>query len=95
MILSEVMPDRDKSQAVMVVPILAPRMTPTDWVRLMMPELTKPTHMTMVAPEDWIKAVTSIPRRAAFHLLEVRVSRIFSRRPEDTFLSESPRYWIP
>ena len=88
-------PDSDRSHAVIVVPILAPRMTPTDCSRLMIPEFTKPTHMTIVAPDDWMTAVTSIPRSAAFHLLLVRPSRIFSSLPPDTFFSASPKYSIP
>ncbi len=42
----------DSSQAVMVVPTLAPIVTPTDCSSVIMPELTRPTTMTTVAPED-------------------------------------------
>ena len=70
--LSLWMPVVDRSQAVMVVPMLAPRITPTDCSSVMIWELTKPTTMTIVAPEDWMTAVTRVPRSAAFHLLEVR-----------------------
>ena len=37
---------------VMVVPMLAPMMTPVAWARLRMPALRKPITMTVVAEED-------------------------------------------
>ena len=46
------MPVSDRIQLVMVVPILAPMMTPAACDRRMMPELTKPTTITVVAEED-------------------------------------------
>ena len=39
-------------QAVNVVPRLAPRITPTACLRLMIPELTRPTTMTVEADDD-------------------------------------------
>ena len=45
-------PKKATIQAVMVVPILAPKMIPTDWVRLKSPAFTKETTITVVAPED-------------------------------------------
>ena len=42
----------DRIQAVTVVPILEPMMTPTACFRVIMPELTKPTTMTVVAELD-------------------------------------------
>ena len=50
--LSPEMPARERSQEVIVVPILAPMMMPTDCESCIMPELTKPTTMTVVAEED-------------------------------------------
>ena len=47
--------------AVMVVPMLAPMMTPTDWARDMSPAEMKPTTSTVVTEEDWITAVTRAP----------------------------------
>ena len=46
----------------MVVPILAPMIIHTAWRRVIMPELTKPTTITEVAEEDWMMAVTPVPR---------------------------------
>ena len=40
------------SQAVVVVPILAPKITPKDWDKFNRPALAKPTTMTVVAEED-------------------------------------------
>ena len=54
---------RDSSQALAVVPRLAPRITLTAWERLMIPELTKPTTMTVVVEEDCTSAVTPTPKR--------------------------------
>ncbi len=46
------MADRERSQAVTVVPMLAPMITPTACCSVMIWELTKPTTMTIVAPDD-------------------------------------------
>ena len=45
-------PDRRRICAVIVVPILAPRITPTDCLSVMIPAFTKPTTITVVADED-------------------------------------------
>ena len=45
------MPVSYSSHEVMVVPMFAPMMTPTAWPSFMMPELTNPTTMTVVADE--------------------------------------------
>ena len=65
----------DTIQLVTVVPILAPMMMPTAWVRLMMPALTKPTTMTVVAEELWIMAVTAAPTRTPSRRLLVSTPR--------------------
>lgn len=49
--------------------MFAPIMTPAACDRRMMPELTKPTTITVVAEEDWITAVTAAPSKTAFSLL--------------------------
>ena len=46
------MPDRDKIHAVSVVPISEPKITPTVWGSSMIPELTKPMSMTVMADDD-------------------------------------------
>ena len=51
--------------AVMVVPMLAPKMIPTACCKLINPALMKPKTMTVVADEDWITAVTIVPANTA------------------------------
>ena len=93
--LSLWIPVRLKIQDVTVVPIFAPMIIPTTWESFMIPEFTKPTTITVVADEDWITAVTPIPRRTALIGLDVRVSRIRSSFPPATFASPSPIKFIP
>ena len=45
-------PVRLRSQAVTVVPTFAPRMTPTACESFIIPELTKPITITVVADDD-------------------------------------------
>ena len=49
--LSPEIPPRLRIHAVTVVPILAPIITPIDCFRVIIPELTKPTTITVVADE--------------------------------------------
>ncbi len=50
--------------------------------KVIMPELTKPTTMTVVAEEDWITAVIPAPTATPRKRLDVRRSRIcFIRLP--------------
>ena len=51
--------------AVVVVPILAPKMTGIACWRVMSPAFTKPTSMTVSALELWMSAVTHDPREEA------------------------------
>ncbi len=75
--LSPLTDTRDKSHDVIVVPMLAPIITPTAWCSVMIPEFTKPTTITVVAEEDWITAVTPAPRRTPFTVLEVMFPSLF------------------
>ncbi len=63
------MPVRLKIHDVIVVPTLAPIMIPMAWDSFIIPELTNPTTITVVAEEDWITAVTPAPNSTARHLL--------------------------
>ena len=47
----------------MVVPTLAPRITPMAWLRVMTPEEMKPTTSTVVTDDDWMTAVTPAPEQ--------------------------------
>ena len=50
--LSPCTPDSDSIHAVIVVPILAPIITLIDCANFIIPELTKPTTITVVAEDD-------------------------------------------
>ena len=93
--LSLCIPVRLKIQEVIVVPILAPMITPTACDNFMIPEFTKPTTITVVAEDDWITAVTPAPKSTAFIGFEVRFSRIFSSFPPETFARPSHIAFIP
>ena len=70
------------SWPVMVVPTFAPMMIHTACRRVIMPELTKPTTMTVVAEEDWITAVMPAPTATPSRRLLVNRSKIrFMRLP--------------
>ena len=83
--LSDEMSPRRRIWAVMVVPMLAPMMMPTVCSSFMMPELTKPTHMMVVAAELWTRPVTRAPMSTLINRLLVSRSRMDSRRPLDSF----------
>ena len=89
------MPVKDKIQGVTVVPTLAPITTGMPWESCMMPELTKPTTMTVVAEELWMTAVTAAPKATALKGCRVRFSRIGRRRRPARFSSDSPMICIP
>lgn len=93
--LSPLRPDKDKIQAVMVVPMLAPMMTGTAWVSWTTPELTKATTMTVTADEDWITAVTPVPKTTALNFDEVKRVNNCSRRPLERLAKPSPKICIP
>ena len=50
--LSDSTPTRVKIQAVMVVPMLEPMMTPIVWLIDIIPEFTRPTSITVTAEDD-------------------------------------------
>ena len=68
---SPLMPPRLSSHAVTVVPMFAPMMTPMACFKVISPEFTKPTTMTVVADELWIMAVTTRPVRKPVIVLPV------------------------
>lgn len=76
-ILSPSMPVRLKIQEVIVVPTLAPIITPMARESFIMPELTKPTTITVVADEDCITAVTKAPTIKPLKVLEVIFQAFF------------------
>ena len=80
--LSPLMPLRLKSQAVTVVPMLAPMITPMACRSAMRPEFTKPTTITVVAEDDCITEVIPNPVRTPLKGFEVILeSRVRSLLP--------------
>ena len=75
-----------------VVPISAPRITPSDWRKLTRPAETKPISMSVVAEEDWISAVASAPEQTADRRVRValvsRCRRCAARRALEPLAAE-------
>ena len=86
---------RVRIQPVAVVPMLAPMTMPTALESCMIPALTKPTTMTVVAEDDWITAVTSAPSSTPLMGLEVSLPKMVSRRLPATRFSPSPSRLMP
>ena len=75
-------PARLKIHAVTVVPIFAPIITLMDCFRVISPELTNPTTMTVVADELWMIAVTPSPVKSpANRLVVIRPRSAFNLLP--------------
>ena len=90
-----VMPVRLNSHAVTVVPILAPMMTLIACFKVINPEFTKPTTMTVVADELWMTAVIPNPVRRPTIRLDVSLLRS-ERRLLPALLSKAcPMIFIP
>ena len=86
-IVSLSMPDRDRIHAVRVVPTLEPMMMPMLWPSSRMPELTRPTSMTVTAPEDWMAIVMPAPSSRPLMGVEVIFLISCSMRPPASFSS--------
>ena len=81
--------------AVMAVPTLAPRTMPTDWRKVRNPAPTRPTVRTMVAVEDWIMQVTSMPNRKPMAGRLVTLARAAFMAPPEELFRPSPIIRIP
>ena len=88
-------PARDRIHAVSVVPISEPKITPTVCGSSMMPELTKPTSMTVIADDDWMAIVITAPTARPLNLLSVALFRSFSSLPPAVFFKDSDSSLIP
>ena len=73
--MSILKPNREMIQAVTVVPILAPIITPIALARESNPAFTILTTITVVPLEDWIRAVMMIPVSTRLKRVEVIDSR--------------------
>ncbi len=93
--LSLSIPARLSTHDVTVVPILAPIIIPTACPSCIIPELTNPTTITVVAEEDCITAVTIAPSSTASEVFDVNFSSIPSSFPPDVLASPSPMICIP
>ena len=88
------MPERERIHAVSVVPIFAPKMTYSVWPNFMIPELTRPTSITVTAEEDCTAMVMAAPSSRLTQGLAVIVfsscsslpPAIFSRLLDITFI---------
>jgi hypothetical protein len=75
---------------VIVVPILAPMITPTDCGSDISPAEMKPTRRTVVTDDDWITAVTTAPVPTPAKRLTVSLARmLFMRSPATAFSATS------
>ena len=93
--LSPCRPVRLKIQEVIVVPTLAPMIMPIAWLSFMIPALTNPTTITVVAEDDWITAVTAAPSKNPFTGFAVNFSRMVFNFPPACFSSPSPITCMP
>ena len=84
-ILSLSMPAKLKIHAVRVVPIFEPIMTPTVPSRVIIPELTSPTSITVTAEEDCTATVMATPSPRLLKGLDVILRRVVSSLPPKHF----------
>lgn len=93
--ISTLNPKIEIIQAVTVVPILAPMMTLIDSARVSNPAFTKLTTITVVAEEDWIRAVINTPVKTPVTLLVVIAVKILRSLSPATFCKPSLIIFIP
>ena len=89
------MPDRERIQAVRVVPTLEPMMTPTVCPSSIMPEFTRPTSITVMALEDWMAMVMPAPSSRLLNRLSVIFRSICSSLPPASFSSRDDMRDMP
>ena len=73
--MSALNPSQATNQAVTVVPMLAPIITPIACTKVRRPAFTKLTTITVVADEDWMMAVIPRPVITRLKGLEVMAER--------------------
>ena len=89
------MPVSEVSQAVRVVPMLEPNTTWTVWAKDMMPELTRPTSITVTAEELCTAMVMTAPRDRLKRGLAVILRSISSSLPPAIFSRLEDMTFIP
>ena len=93
--MSTLNPKIEIIHAVTVVPILAPMMTLMDSASVSKPALTKLTTITVVAEEDWIRAVINTPVNTPVTRLVVIAVRILRSLSPATFCKPSLIIFMP
>ena len=93
--ISTLNPKAEIIQAVTVVPMFAPIITPIDWESVNSPAFTKLTTMTVVADEDWIRAVINTPVSIPVTLFVVIAVKIFRKLSPANFCNPSLMIFIP
>ena len=93
--ISTLKPRAEISHAVTVVPMLAPIMTPMDWVNVKSPAFTKLTTITVVADDDWIRAVINTPVSIPVTLFVVIAVSIRRKLSPANFCNPSLMIFIP
>ncbi len=93
--ISTLNPKIEMIQAVTVVPIFAPIMTLMDSASVSKPAFTKLTTITVVAEEDWIRAVINTPVKTPVTRLVVIAVRILRNLSPATFCKPSLIIFIP
>ena len=78
-----------------MVPTLEPMITPMACRRVIMPELTKPTTITVVAEEDWITAVAAIPSKKPLGMVLLIRARMVCSLPPASRSRDLPMVSIP
>jgi hypothetical protein len=69
--------------------------TPMDWVSVSRPAFTKLTTITVVAEDDWIRAVINTPVNTPVTLFVVMAVRIFRKLSPANFCNPSLIIFIP
>lgn len=93
--MSTLKPKVEIIQAVTVVPIFAPIITPIDCSNVNKPAFTKLTTMTVVAEDDWISAVINMPVNTPVTRFVVIAVRIFLSLSPANFCKPSLIIFIP
>ena len=93
--ISALNPNHDTSQAVTVVPMLAPMITLMAWASVSSPALTKLTTITVVALDDWITVVIPRPVATPLNGLEVMAERKLRSLSPAAFCSPELIRFIP
>jgi hypothetical protein len=88
-------PSNATIQGVVVVPSVAPTITPIAWGRVTSPALTKPMTVRLAAVEDWIAAVNSTPDRIALKWPPTSLCRVRRNASPARPFKPSVRWWMP